>query len=1785
MDDDIIIRFIRNVAFKTFIKARILVSFIGWRFLDVFGLIWNLIVLVTVIRIPAFVYAWRNHREQTHFAKLLQWRFLGLVQVLILIVDIPFLLMVPFLLLCFWRAILVYKQHGPIKYSTDLGYEGWKLRSLIFKHFCLLWCDLFAIPLTLVIVFSWRAPTFFRKMRQETSEVGWKKIIFREFCMVVLDFFTFPIFIILFHTWRRSTLIDKYYYELHKNKHGHYRRTLNYDGRHNHGWKPHSGIHQKSTFYSVLGDIIEETGANALKFKFMVFREWVLFCLDLLTIPPILLLAVSWRSPILYRIYLALYTGLPDHRGCLVPNEGTSRAQVWFHVVMLVLDVITLVPLILVCCSWRVVFFIIGFKSKPLSIDFHSMSSTNTHNSTNTKEVENLRRIHSFYNDISGRIWKEALTLIIDIPVVVEFIVVTLLSVVFPWRLTNILDKLVKRFHVSQDPEKNLAMSQNYVRQTISEEFVSLCCDIPAALMLSVVVVTGWRLPFLIENLLYLDWANEWTVSVPAKDGTEMQSLKLPSLSSRVWGVIRKEFGLLLLDILTGGLVAVIICTLWRIYPFIISVKDTVRHKEDEPVDPQSGETIVHIPRANSGLQNKPWNYLLSKFHGPKIRKSALMNVAFLLVDIPALLLLVINLVCVIRVPSIINKLLNCGSVFLEFPLVMLQESGKLVVDILHIFLGFFLLIARPIAIVENLCEDEDHRRLRELKKRIHVLKLYLKKRDHYEESVESILSILIKSYKDVDENYAKLLFAQSFVAYSESLSEVRQALFDKDLDVTAIYHLSKLIFIQNKYPHYVARKFLIEKKYLTKPSLQARERNLKLYDEEFDAYRTVLSNLYKTIDDINLESVPLWSKKIGFMTRSRTENHKVLKKTLTEGYFVNTILCIVNILFIYRAPGFIYLLWKEPVLVKRKAQANLKEYILDAKCVIQILMVVLSIYRCPFLLSDLLIDIFCKQSVNAIRKTVDSYPPQILQDILHILKLVFRWRSIAYIISSTLFFILMPLSAVITLIRQLSSSRAVIYISSVTLYLLIFAVPLTFINYLQRSTAPQDLAAAFFVCYFLVLTGVLALFVLVRSKSSFVLPNIDYVRLNWANIHVCLQEFIETGQIFALLFSINSMAFPHADSLRDFFKFFLLDFGDTEMRASMNYYLFIAWFLTCSVPVVLEGILEYVPKGTFSKKHFAWQSYLSLFGSSLFLCIPNMVITDLACDNPEVACWSQQHASVAMKGALCLIWYLITSTLFCTKYITLDNKMLDLRFSPIYSATLNLIKFVLVLVIGYNRFNKMSALTNTIEIILFMIVFTLFLMFCGVKLCNSKLLMVWRLHSFCVTLFSACMILVLEGLGITNPLAFYTVAGIVVSSYIILFISSFYIRSYSDNELARAEFIKTLQEIVTVLESNDNFIGDWDKIKSPWMRMVQVVRVANEADKDAEDHRDQVFIVETAELVEEAPPSYQDVTSISEELPPSYKEAQNPTPPATEHDEYFLPTVEYFTSPIGEWKMYDTVQIIEQLKWMTDKQSVDIVSTLTDRRCTGSDILLLLEQHIHYQSLSYHCVTNLESWRKVVKKSDWIGLAHCAKALQQTISCRYEFPPTELAARARVERSDLIPRNPDFSGFPVLIDLSTVHEIKVRIHKREREKFLSFLPKPWKIVFSTLISEDFPMIHKFVIETGTEWDVITLEMFTQTNIIIKNVIGTGFKIARGAYINLPKTINIKKINDDFCAFAIPYPCAGKGPLSKDLTLFKCVMRGEEMRIGIGDQAKTCQISKVLDTLAELRWEGISSRG
>ena len=246
--------------------------------------------------------------------------------------------------------------------------------------------------------------------------------------------------------------------------------------------------------------------------------------------------------------------------------------------------------------------------------------------------------------------------------------------------------------------------------------------------------------------------------------------------------------------------------------------------------------------------------------------------------------------------------------------------------------------------------------------------------------------------------------------------------------------------------------------------------------------------------------------------------------------------LILFNLLFMYRFPALVRNLWGRWYNRRKIVFASTKEYLYDFLTILRIILVLLLVYRAPFLITDIIRDLFYVRSWRAVRETAKRYPPWILDDLREMIKAVFSWKSVRFFVTTMLFGLFMPAELFLTAIKLLGCNKCLSFLFTGVLYIIFVGFPFVFSFYIGGKLLTIGLGSeltvivGIFGAILIVLLAGMAIALLRDHEESSSLKPVpyDYLRFNWSNMHVVIFEIVEYMQLLALVFAVAEIGRAH---------------------------------------------------------------------------------------------------------------------------------------------------------------------------------------------------------------------------------------------------------------------------------------------------------------------------------------------------------------------------------------------------------------------------------------------------------------------------------------------------------------------------------------------------------------------------------------------------------------------------------------------------------------------------------
>ncbi|XP_001625228.2 uncharacterized protein LOC5504324 isoform X2 [Nematostella vectensis] len=629
--------------------------------------------------------------------------------------------------------------------------------------------------------------------------------------------------------------------------------------------------------------------------------------------------------------------------------------------------------------------------------------------------------------------------------------------------------------------------------------------------------------------------------------------------------------------------------------------------------------------------------------------------------------------------------------------------------------------------------------------------------------------------------------------------------------------------------------------------------------------------------------------------------------------------------------------------------------------------------------------------------------------------------------------------------------------------------------------------------------------------------------------------------------------------------------------------------------------------------------------------------------DDPRIECWAGDHRGTAVFGLLALVWYATTSIIFGSRYGDSDHPSQDLKFSPIYNVFINFAKAVMVgvtilavtrpyLVFGLLIFLNVCALLFTLA----------FNRAVGFSLSNSFVLVLWRSVTFVCSAIAAVSAIIAF---MINDHESYIPLGIFLGGTLLVLVVAIVVsvlrvvrRVFTPVEQQRKEFRAQLQSLEARLSQENQMVNSWSKRTKQWKRLVKNVYEAQKndeqladrhamfefpeeilppPDQDAYDFQPPPLPVEnhgplTEGIPDEAelppPPNYQDLFPhimgpYGPVEPPSYSELGPPpayspsdipsSEPQYEHKSHSsegvasdlglgLETVPlYEGSDAYQGAPYDSVLFLESHLDAPSRPSREADPVL-GMECNGKNLLLALEQNIHYSAFSYAFIAQLPVWRSTVACANWTRLLECLRTLKAGLTGNFNSPTSIDVSCADI--SVLIHRlapDPDREQPPVFVPESRDPEVIRAQSDAERSRLLEDVScmeqfgEKWAAVLDKVLPTK-PVFRKCYWD-DSEGRAFEIHLRRAIKGTIVSVGPRGVKLAKGASLQIPKVVKGQFVTPDTVTFSKGCePKGSKGPVAvlvKELGILET-----ESKTYITTQGKRLAYDKALDCLHEVDW-------
>jgi hypothetical protein len=249
---------------------------------------------------------------------------------------------------------------------------------------------------------------------------------------------------------------------------------------------------------------------------------------------------------------------------------------------------------------------------------------------------------------------------------------------------------------------------------------------------------------------------------------------------------------------------------------------------------------------------------------------------------------------------------------------------------------------------------------------------------------------------------------------------------------------------------------------------------------------------------------------------------------------------------------------------------------------------------------------------------------------------------------------------------------------------------------------------------------------------------------------------------------------------------------------------------------------------------------------------------------------------------------------------------------------------------------------------------------------------------------------------------------------------------------------------------------------------------------------------------------------------------------------------------------------------------------------CNGKNVLLVLEEHIHYSAFSFAFITQLPMWRHSVEIADWTQLIECLRTLENNLNLSFNNP-TRIDVACADKFVPLLRLQPDPDQVPLpgfFPEPRDPEEIRA-VAEAERSRCLqdiATLEPPgnkWASIFDKLLPTK-PVLKKWFWDNESHEFALYFHRGTRGTII--NVGPRGLKLAKGATISIPKILKGRFPSSIEVNFKKGFqPKGSKGPIGVTVSELGIIDLGEKTYITT--QGKRLPLDKALDCLYEIEWK------
>ena len=262
-------------------------------------------------------------------------------------------------------------------------------------------------------------------------------------------------------------------------------------------------------------------------------------------------------------------------------------------------------------------------------------------------------------------------------------------------------------------------------------------------------------------------------------------------------------------------------------------------------------------------------------------------------------------------------------------------------------------------------------------------------------------------------------------------------------------------------------------------------------------------------------------------------------------------------------------------------------------------------------------------------------------------------------------------------------------------------------------------------------------------------------------------------------------------------------------------------------------------------------------------------------------------------------------------------------------------------------------------------------------------------------------------------------------------------------------------------------------------------------------------------------------------------------------------------------------------------KNNCQTVDTLT---CNGQNLLVVLQDSIHYTSFSFSFISQLPLWRSCVSNANWEGLSHCLTVLSLNLLNTFNTPTAiDIGIVGDIQGGFTLAPDTELGRPDEYIEPIDESVLLRETSPATREQALEDLSQvemygeELKQLFDKLLPT-LPVIKEWNCEK--EVGVLTFELVLSRSLqgTITELGPKGVKVAKGAVITLRPRIKGFVTSAGQISFVQNFePMGKKGPFKAVLN--NCSFEKKNEKLYIVFQGKKAPFRNLIDSLQKVEWK------